>query len=194
MESELSDKDFKILKEIIEKERPKIITYKHYEQRKDLSRLASSSIASEYLPKLYQPVSDISNGNGLIKTYAKVFDEEVYGYTLPGKYVIEVTYVFSDEDYPNPYLDWLYDRFREVAWGRLEDIETFFIVVDKNTGDITRLSFIGLQLLQVTGQYSIVWVNVDPCYSGSSTWNDAAHNFKKLNSFSTYGSHSIYLY
>lgn len=168
---ELNDKDFETLKNIIEKERPKIIAYEYYKERINLSTLASSDIAYEYLPKLYQPTSDISNGNGLLRTYAKVFDEDIYGYYLPEKYIIEVTYVFSDEDYPNPFLDWLYDRFREIAWGRIEDIETFFIVVDKSTGEIDRLSFIDLQLLQVTGQYFIVWVNVDPCYSGSSTWD-----------------------
>jgi len=64
---ELNDKDFETLKNIIEKERPKIIAYEYYKERINLSTLASSDIAYEYLPKLYQPTSDISNGNGFLE-------------------------------------------------------------------------------------------------------------------------------
>jgi len=185
---ELSDEEFKVLKETIEKERLKLKAYEYYAQAESLSTAASISIAYDYLPKLYQPTSDINNGNGLIKTYAKVFDENVYGYYLPGKYIIEVTYVFNDEDHPT--LDSAYDWYRYIAWGRFEDMETFFLVVDKSTGSISRLSFIGLQIYWWSPFYG-EWKSISPIYSGSATWDTAAHERAKIYSFSTTGAHPI---
>ncbi len=40
---------------------------------------------------------------------------------------VEVTIIFKDEDHPNPFLDPLYDLYRLAKWGRIEDIETFYI-------------------------------------------------------------------
>jgi hypothetical protein len=185
LEVELSDKDFEILKQIIEEERPKIRAYVYYKQRESLSTQASSSIASDYLPRLYQPTSDLNNGNGLIKTYAKVFDENIYGYHLSGKYIIEVTYVFADEDHPD--WDWLYDWVRLTYWDRIQDIETFFLVVDKSDEEVDRLSFIGLELQR----YNYLWYSISPIYSGTATWEEAAHEREKIYSFNTYGDHPI---
>ncbi len=39
----------------------------------------------------------------------------------------EITVIFKDEDFPNPILDVLYDTYRFFKWGRVEDVETFFI-------------------------------------------------------------------
>ncbi len=39
----------------------------------------------------------------------------------------EITVVFKDEDYPNKFTDVLYDVYRLVRWGRIEDVETFYI-------------------------------------------------------------------
>ncbi|WP_456329466.1 hypothetical protein [Archaeoglobus sp.] len=89
---ELSDEEFKVLKKTIEKERLKLKAYEYYAQAEVLSTATSITVAYDYLPKLYQPTSDINNGNGLIKTYAKVFDENVYGY-LPSRKVHNRGYV-----------------------------------------------------------------------------------------------------
>jgi hypothetical protein len=43
----------------------------------------------------------------------------------------EVTVVFKDEDHPNGFLDPLYDLYRLAKWGRIKDIETFYIYEDK---------------------------------------------------------------
>lgn len=34
---------------------------------------------------------------------------------------------FHDEDHPNPWVDWLYDMWREIYYGRIEDIENFTV-------------------------------------------------------------------
>lgn len=188
---ELNEREFEILKEVIEKERLKLKAYEYYAQAESLSTTASISVAYDYLPKLYQPISDINNGNGLIKTYAKVFNENIYGYYLPGKYIIEVTYVFNDEDHPNPVIDAAYDWYRRISWGRFEDIETFFIVVDKKTGKINRLSSIGLKLLVYDPTTGSMWTNIAPSYSGSATWDTAAHERAMIYSFRTMGTHPI---
>lgn len=39
----------------------------------------------------------------------------------------EITVVFWDEDHPNFFIDFIYDVFRFIKWGRMYDIETFFI-------------------------------------------------------------------
>lgn len=43
----------------------------------------------------------------------------------------EVTVVFWDEDHPNPFVDFVYDIYRFFKWGRLYDIETFFVLKDR---------------------------------------------------------------
>jgi hypothetical protein len=43
----------------------------------------------------------------------------------------EITVVFKDEDHPNKFLDPLYDLYRLMKWGRIKDIETFYIYRDK---------------------------------------------------------------
>ena len=159
----------------------------------EISLTVSSSIASAYLPRLYQPVIDINNGNGLIDTYVKVFDEKIYGYSLPGKYIIEVTSVFADEDHPDPTMDKLYDAYRLVSWGRIEDLETFFIVVDKTTGKSERLSFIELWMIRFYPPSQIQPVKIQPCYSGDETWDATfgPHFRAKITSFSKYYQHPI---
>ncbi len=41
---------------------------------------------------------------------------------------LEITVVFSDEDHPDPVEDVLYDVYRFFKWGRVEDVETFFVM------------------------------------------------------------------
>ena len=168
------EKAFVAFREVVKAEAKKAKAYAYYREKAaqsmEISSTATSSIALAYLPRLYQPAIDINNGNSLIDTYAKVFDERIYGYSLPGKYIIEVTFVFADEDHPNSILDRMYDALRLTTWGRIEDLETFFIVVDKQTWTSEKLSFIKLWLLRyVEGVRKVL--NVSACYSGDETWN-----------------------
>lgn len=39
----------------------------------------------------------------------------------------EITIIFWDEDHPNFFVDFVYDIYRFLKWGRMYDIETFFI-------------------------------------------------------------------
>ena len=39
----------------------------------------------------------------------------------------EVTIVFLDEDHPNPLIDPIYDIFRLFRWGRMKDVESFYV-------------------------------------------------------------------
>ncbi|MCD6104611.1 MAG: lysoplasmalogenase [Thermosipho sp. (in: Bacteria)] len=48
-------------------------------------------------------------------------------YTFEHESKIEITVVFWDEDYPNPFINFIYDIYRLFKWGRLYDIETFFV-------------------------------------------------------------------
>lgn len=156
--------------------------------REKLEQLPTPTTATvdsnAWLPALYQPTMDINNGNGLICTYSRLFDETVYDYVLPGYYIIEVTYIFADEDHPNPIIDWWWDAFRMTFYGRIKDIETFFIVVNKATSSIVRLSFIYVYLWWGTVPPEVrEWA---PIYSGSNTWSQEAHFWAKVSTGITY--------
>ncbi len=72
-------------------------------------------------------------GVGIILMFPKIdlenapIDFFIFDY---GKFV-EVTIVFKDEDHPDPLIDPLYDTYRFLKWGRVEDIETFYVYEDK---------------------------------------------------------------
>ena len=190
------EKAFAAFRDVVKAEAKKAKAYAYYREKAaqsiEISSVAASSIALAYLPRLYQPTTDINNGNGLIDTYAKVFDERIYGYSLPGKYIIEVTFVFADEDHPNSILDRMYDTLRLTTWGRIEDLETFFIVVDKQTWSSEKLSFIKLWLLgYVEGVRKVL--NVSAYYSGDETWNAfiGSHLRAKITTFRKYYQHPI---
>jgi hypothetical protein len=191
---EMDKKSFEGFKRLVEDEASKVKAYGYYRSKEGESSTApstvASSVASAYLPRLYQPTVDIYNLNGLIDTYARVFDQWVYGYYLPGKYIIEVTFVFADEDHP--IWDEEYDALRLVNWGRIEDLETFFIVSDKSSGISEKLSFIGLWLNRKDGG-STEYVEIDPCYSGDYSWLTLVgpHLRAKITSFSKYYQHPI---
>jgi len=145
--------------------------------------LSTCPTSSNYLPALYQPTSDILNGNGLYRTYQKMTDGSIYSFSLPGECVIEVTYAYYDEDHPT--IDWLYDQVRNADWGRYDDIETFFVVVTKSSHALDRLSF---QKLTLTEGGTVRTVGA--IYSGGNTWNNEAHNTAKITSFNYYsGNH-----
>jgi len=74
--------------------------------------------------KIVQPKSDVEEGNGVEEVYMCYFRHGA-------SWVIEVTVVFSDEDRPQPNSldDVWYDVWRLISWGRVEDIETFYIIL-----------------------------------------------------------------
>ncbi len=39
--------------------------------------------------------------------------------------------VFKDKDHPNKFTDIIYDACRLAKWGRIEDVETFYIKKDR---------------------------------------------------------------
>lgn len=55
---------------------------------------------------------------------------------------VETTVVFRDEDYPFFLFDWFYDFFRFFRWGRIKDIETFYIYLYQD-GRIEKIDFPG---------------------------------------------------
>ncbi len=68
-------------------------------------------------------------GMGIVLMFPKVDMENapIDFYTFKYGDAEEITVVFKDEDYPNRFLDPLYDIYRFIKWGRFEDIETFYI-------------------------------------------------------------------
>lgn len=74
---------------------------------------------------------NINGGNDL---YNVEITDEVYldeGYCL-GTFLVATMYYY-DEDHPDPSLDSSYDQYRLAVYGRLEDIETFYIRPSTNT-------------------------------------------------------------
>lgn len=89
---------------------------------------------STTLPKIYQPWIDIlpqdplnpSRGNNpLIAVYW-------YTYRSASGTVIEYNLVFKDEDHPIAAVDSVYDAIRLWKYGRVEDIEHFFVIISSN--------------------------------------------------------------
>lgn len=141
-------------------------------------------VDTDYMPALYQPTIDInggshsghthSGGNGFIKYYVKTFDQTIYGYTLTNKYIYEVTLVFADEDcfsLGSNWCDGSYDNQRLSDWGRIKDLETFFTVADKTSGNVDRLSFLKVVLNKSGGGTK----TADGAYTFIRTFDDTDH-------------------
>ncbi|MCK4665403.1 hypothetical protein KAU33_01555 [Candidatus Dependentiae bacterium] len=78
-----------------------------------------------FLPIFYLPIVDIQNGNGITSVYYDINEDT-------STYSIEITVVFADEDHPSKIFDFVYDLFRKQKYKRKEDVETFYIYIDKN--------------------------------------------------------------
>ncbi|RLE76831.1 MAG: hypothetical protein DRJ44_03400 [Thermoprotei archaeon] len=116
------------------------------------------------------PRRDLEGGNGLKALYVCAYKGDFYGYPISERIILEVTLVFSDEDSPSHDVE--YDVWRLIAWGRVEDIETFFIVLDEETGEIEKVSFRGLVIKMAD------WPNerrISPIGSGGAAFVSAAH-------------------
>jgi len=127
-------------------------------------RATCAKPSTELQLRVLQPLPDVENGNGL---------EAVYVCGLQGSNgeVVEVTLVFSDEDKPpaGSLEDLWYDVWRLVTWGRLEDVETFYIV---NDGRRLRVEYRGLTLVL---SETLGLREIGPIGSGSKEFAEAAH-------------------
>ena len=157
----------------------------------EVSALATL-VDTDYMPALYQPTIDISSGshsghthsggNGFTKYFVKTFDQTVYGYTLPNKFIYEVSLVFVDEDCflaGSNFCDAAYDTQRLADWGRIKDIESFFIIVDKTSGNVDRLSFLKVVLNKSGGGTK----TADGAYTFIKTFDDLDHQVAKDSSW-----------
>jgi len=75
------------------------------------------------------PEKDV--GNDIVDVFVKKTENQV-----------EITVVFKDEDHPNPFVNFFYDIYRFFKYGRVKDIETFFLIVDN--GKIEEVKFPGV--------------------------------------------------
>ena len=74
-------------------------------------------------PIFAQLERDLKGGNEIV---AVLFEKKYRGIHP----IIEVSVVFKDEDHPNPIYDFFYDIYRFFKYGRIKDIETFYIVFE----------------------------------------------------------------
>ncbi len=136
---------------------------------------------------IVQPHEDVANGNGLEAVYLCTFEEG-------GRTIVEVTLVFRDEDKPQPNSaeDLWYDVWRLVAWGRVEDIETFFVYL---YGSKAIVKFEGLALVL---EGSMGLREIAPIGSGSKSFYSSAHvndegssNLKELTVYVNTWNHAL---
>lgn len=126
------------------------------------AEVATGSVASrECLPVIYQLEQDITLGNGLERVYCKTHVDRLYSQRMDGLDVNEVTLVYRDEESRKfAIVDDIYRLFRLVVGGRVHDVETFFIAVNKSADRIECVSFpplvrnTGLSTKTIAGTYS----------------------------------------
>ena len=96
----------------------------------------AEEIARKYFPNIYQLQCDIDapKNNGLVKVGYSVKESK-------DEAKIEYNLVFKDEDHPWPWVDAKYDAQRKKDYGRIEDIETFYITVDLKDNSIKEIDF-----------------------------------------------------
>ena len=113
-----------------------------------------------------QPRVDVEEGDGLQAVYA-------CPYTKGGATIYEVTLVFGDEDKPpsGGILDLWYDAWRLVSWGRVADIETFYIV---DRGEKVSVLFPGLSLVLD----NLGLRKIPPIGSGPHRYYEPAHLYE----------------
>ncbi len=127
-------------------------------------RISCSQPSFKFSLTILQPKLDVEYGNGLEAIY-------ICSYKSEGTEVVEITLVFRDEDRPpaNSSGDLWYDAWRLVSWGRVADIETFYIL---KRGERYVVEYRGLALIldETYGLRSIA-----PIGSSSKTYGDSGH-------------------
>ncbi|UNQ73798.1 hypothetical protein [Infirmifilum sp. NZ] len=114
--------------------------------------------------RIVQPAVDVEAGNGVEGVYACAFSAD-------GATAVEVTVVFGDEDrgLPGSTEDLWYDAWRLVSWGRIKDVETFYVVLSEQGGYV---KFQGLALV-LNGTLGLR--SVAPIGSGGAGFSTSAH-------------------
>ncbi len=126
-------------------------------------------ITKPSLPEIVvlQPLIDVERGNALTQVYA-------CQYFRGGHRVTEVTLVFGDEDRPpsGSKLDVWYDAWRLVSWGRIRDLETFYIVEKEGAYEV---DFTGLQLIL---KETLGVRKIPPIGSGKRRFHEPGHEYE----------------
>ena len=133
----------------------------------------SSLLDNDTLPILVQPIIDLIGKQGfegknqlLCLYYCPFF------YESSKKILIEVEYtvVYADEDHPDTWLDQWYDSIRESEYGRIEDMETFYVYFDFGTRNIVGISTIDYSSFTYMNSYGRTqnfWVWFPIHYNGT---------------------------
>jgi hypothetical protein len=123
---------------------------------------------SDFHLVVVQPKTDVEAGNSLEKVY-------LCSYEINGKSVAEVTLVFRNERSPSNTLeDAWYEAWRLISWGRSSDIETFFVVREREK---TYVDFSGLGLVL---NQTLSLRLVKAIGSSSKTYSESAHEEEKI--------------
>ncbi len=85
-----------------------------------------TQVQEAFLPVFSIPKIDRTKGNDLIGLSVHIAEE-----TSESR-LIEYTILFKDEDHPTKLFDFFYDIFRGFKYRRIVDVETFFILFQKN--------------------------------------------------------------
>ena len=107
-------------------------------------------------PLLVQPIVDITGKEGFEGHNRLIcFYYCPFLYESKKEILIEVEYtaVYADEDHPDPWLDQWYDSMRESEYGRIEDMETFYIYFAFEIQNIVGISTIDYSSLTYRNSY-----------------------------------------
>ena len=167
----MPSKDLEEFRKYVEHEAANLRNVKYestFVEQTTLSPQSEIDLARPFVPKLWQPNADIQYPalNGVWKIYVDVHDQQIYDYYLPSYYIIEISIVWFDEDFPDAFLDGVYDTLRMSSWGRIQDIETFFICVHKTVMETKWLSFIACEIYWLGHG----WRTIDPAYNNIDTF------------------------
>ena len=132
----------------------------------------NSSAIAEHLPIIAQPKIDIEGGNRLHRIYIKLF-KKAYDFFGEGL-LAEITLVFEGEH--DPKMGIYNDLWRLIAWGRVEDIETFFLIYDNS---LTPKEII-FPPLYLKFPYRKHYRYIPPSFSSGLSYKLTAHSIARL--------------
>jgi len=133
---------------------------------------------AKILPTIAQPRVDIERGNKLCKIYAQAF-REAYGFRNDRVFLVEVTLVFESEY--DPEMGVYNDLWRLISWGRVEDVETFFLIYDSDSLTPVEVMFPPLLL---KFPYKKHYRYIPPSFSGELSFQLTAHSMARLKLYS----------
>ncbi len=99
-------------------------------------KIQNYSLKNNFLPIFVEPQIDYKHKNDILGV-SIFFKEDGENSKL-----IEYTILFKDEDYPNFFINFIYDIFRLFKYKRIIDTETFFIYYVKTPDNIWKPEYI----------------------------------------------------